>query len=753
MNTKKTIALISAAALICSSAPFQTVSLKNNITAAASEADKDIPEEKARIIGFGHGGGSTSWELTDDGTLTINGSGDMYDFPEPSVCPWLRERNYHPIRKIVIEEGITSISSYAFYGCDEAEQIIIPDSVTSIGREAFSGCSMIKELTIPDSVKTIGNEAFEMENLEVLELGSPDVIIGKLGKTFKSSPYYTKLLKEQKADDKITFLTAGNTLIDIITADTVEDLPEKITIPDNISSVAGGCFENKKIKSVILPESLKYISDSSFEGSTLAELVIPESVEYIGDSAFRKCKSLSEVTLPSSLEYIAAYAFAGCENIKEINIPENVKSISNHAFSDCSGIESIKFEGSPEVIGNYAFRSCTSLTDISLSVKDAELGGYVFSDCTNLKSAKISGSLKTLPDNAFLKCTSLSSVILPENLQELDVHAFSECSSLKEIEIPSSVNYIGYGAFSDTAISSVILPDSLTQISPEIFKNCPELTFIRIPSSVEKIADNFIDEDQKITIKGMKYSAAHEMAILKKSEFISEGESEYTSGYCGPGDEYWKLDDDGTLTITGEGAIIGDMVSAMLDLYSSTLIRDPASVDFSFLTRYPELDLMHRIKKIEIESPIEELDTTSVSFADSTLESVKLPKTLKKIKSDSFKDCKSLKSVLLPDSTAEIENGAFDGCTSLEETEFYKSENIVSEESEQLARLWHMPAVKGDINGNNSVDASDLLLFSKWMLEGSETRMINRSGAMVTNDKTINIADFVALKDLIINEK
>ncbi|WP_044975119.1 leucine-rich repeat domain-containing protein [Ruminococcus sp. HUN007] len=77
----------------------------------------------------------------------------MFDFTSPSVCPWLRERNYHLIRKIVIEEGITSISSYAFYGCDEAEQIIIPDSVTSIGREAFSGCSMIKELTIPDSVK------------------------------------------------------------------------------------------------------------------------------------------------------------------------------------------------------------------------------------------------------------------------------------------------------------------------------------------------------------------------------------------------------------------------------------------------------------------------------------------------------------------------------------------------------------------------------------------------------------------------
>ncbi len=54
-----------------------------------------------------------------------------------------------------IPDGVTSIGTYAFAGCNALKSITIPDGVTSIGNGAFSGCSALEIITIPDSVTSI----------------------------------------------------------------------------------------------------------------------------------------------------------------------------------------------------------------------------------------------------------------------------------------------------------------------------------------------------------------------------------------------------------------------------------------------------------------------------------------------------------------------------------------------------------------------------------------------------------------------
>ena len=69
--------------------------------------------------------------------------------------------NNSDVKKIVIEDGVTSIGDYAFRGCSSLTSITLPDSVTSIGDCAFVFCVGLSSITLPDSVTSIGDSAFK----------------------------------------------------------------------------------------------------------------------------------------------------------------------------------------------------------------------------------------------------------------------------------------------------------------------------------------------------------------------------------------------------------------------------------------------------------------------------------------------------------------------------------------------------------------------------------------------------------------
>ena len=77
-----------------------------------------------------------TWNLSDDGTLTISGT-DMpnYSMNGANRSPWSSQGD--KIKKLVIENGVTSIGSWAFDACKGLTSVTIPNSVTSIGYNAF----------------------------------------------------------------------------------------------------------------------------------------------------------------------------------------------------------------------------------------------------------------------------------------------------------------------------------------------------------------------------------------------------------------------------------------------------------------------------------------------------------------------------------------------------------------------------------------------------------------------------------------
>jgi len=103
--------------------------------------------------------GAITATLSEDGTLTVSGSGRMKYFGTES---FVQRDARNKITAIVIESGVTSISSYAFYDFGNLQSVTIPEGVTTIGASAFAavGFAKLTSVTIPASVDTIGYKAF-----------------------------------------------------------------------------------------------------------------------------------------------------------------------------------------------------------------------------------------------------------------------------------------------------------------------------------------------------------------------------------------------------------------------------------------------------------------------------------------------------------------------------------------------------------------------------------------------------------------
>lgn len=137
------------------------------------------------VVESGKCGDDLTYTITGDDangyTLTISGTGDMYDYTWDENAPWYDERKN--VVKVVIEDGVTSIGNYsfyyyvklktieikseinrigdgAFYSCKNMNAVKLPESVTNIGYSAFDGCSSLEEIVIPDGIDSIGEYAF-----------------------------------------------------------------------------------------------------------------------------------------------------------------------------------------------------------------------------------------------------------------------------------------------------------------------------------------------------------------------------------------------------------------------------------------------------------------------------------------------------------------------------------------------------------------------------------------------------------------
>lgn len=115
------------------------------------------------------------WSLQ-DGTLVITVQGAMQDYDSAAQTPWFKDRA--EIRKIVVQNGVTTIGDYAFYGCENVTSVTLPDTVTQIGKLAFYGCKDLRTLTVPDSVLVVEDYAFAEAGLQSIVFRGSAPVLG-----------------------------------------------------------------------------------------------------------------------------------------------------------------------------------------------------------------------------------------------------------------------------------------------------------------------------------------------------------------------------------------------------------------------------------------------------------------------------------------------------------------------------------------------------------------------------------------------
>ena len=300
----------------------------------------------------GDEGDNLIWVLTEDGTLTISGSGEMKNYSDSSVAPWYSNRT--KILSAVVESGVTSIGDYAFYACLKLNSVTLHGDVKSIGGYVFQDCTKLTAVEIPEGVTSIGYRAFA----------------GCSGLT-------------------------------------------SVTIPESVTSIGSGAFYDcsSLITGVTIPKGVTSIASAIFHGcSRLTSVTIPEGVTSIGGSAFYGCSNLTSVTIPEGVVSLGYFAFHGCSSLTSVTIPEGVPSIGDHVFYGCSKLTSVVIPEGVTSIGSSAFAGCSSLTSVTIPEDVTSIGSSAFSSCSGLTSVTIPESVTSIDSAAFSGCDKLKHV-------------------------------------------------------------------------------------------------------------------------------------------------------------------------------------------------------------------------------------------------------------------------------------------------------------------------------------------------------
>ena len=506
----------------------------------------------------------------------------------------------------VLPSGIKKVAVGAFSSIEALVKLTISDNVI-VEHNAFENCSNLTEVVIGSNVE-VYDSAFKgctslakVEGIEKLEVYAPYV--------FSNTALTTLVLGQNSKVEEGAFSNI-NTLV---------------SVDAKQSSIGAKAFMNCTALTDVIVDT-NVIGDSAFNGCKVLVNVTLTNVKTIGDYAFNGCALLSEIDL-SEVENIGAYAFYDCKGISTIDLT-SVKNIGDYAFTStdvttANKIAELVLPASIVKIGDYAFAALPLLNKVEIGNANLTVGKYAFALNDKLVSFVSEGTIKTISEAMFYEDLLLE-VVDVNGIEYIGDGAFINCMKLVDIDLTNVIE-IGVEAFRNCQALTNISLDNCVKLNKNAFWICSNLTTISMPK-IEFVDSAAIAETgvtEIVVPATIKYVAP--MAFLfntKLTKFVN------TNGLdtCVIND-YALLDNGVLYTVTNNGKYL--------------------------LSSYPTAKAETEYEVLFNTVRIEEY----AGYANSYIEKLILPDTLKLIGNMCFNEAKKLKTVEFKSTVAPILEG------------------------------------------------------------------------------------------------
>lgn len=157
-----------------------------------------------------------------------------------------------------------------------------------------------------------------------------------------------------------------------------------------------------------------------------------------------------------------------------------------------------------------------------------------------------------------------------------------------------------------------------------------------------------------------------DFAVNNNIKYVERQTGVIASGSCGT-DAAWELSSDGTLNITGSGALTNAKVASGIAWYDYRHMIRVVNVDAG-ITNLPDFTF-YGCTALETVNFAENSSLTTIGGSAlrgcSALTELVLPDGLKTVYGNALRDCSALTSVYLPDSVSYMASSAFSGCANV----------------------------------------------------------------------------------------
>ena len=305
-------------------------------------------------------GGSNVTISFDTGTytVTVSGTGEMSDWtssnaPGPNRFP----EEYLLMKKIVVEEGITSIGAWVFFNMINITSVTIANSVTSIKNGAFYNCGTSNlRISLPSSLESIGYEA-----------KVPTDFIPASLTTIGASGLRLGMISTITVDNENPmYYSEGNCIIERNTQKVICG-SRAATIPNGTLTIGEQAFESMSFTNtdIKLPESVAAIESKAFYNSNITSITLPANLKEIGFMALGYTNLQTIICLSETPPSV--YSSGICNTVGITLMVPNPDVYETTAWRDeVSAIVGLPFEnisdGTKAEYSNSAERELESIT-------------------------------------------------------------------------------------------------------------------------------------------------------------------------------------------------------------------------------------------------------------------------------------------------------------------------------------------------------------------------------------------------------